>query len=166
MRLTLVLLVTYLAAVATTTFAGDLCVRNVMPHLLAAIAVGWVVTGNSRYDALVAAAMGLFSDGISAGRIGIDMAGLLLVGWILQQTRGRWSDHAPVRALLAGLAAGWLTLLGAAVAQLAGDAAFTLVEVVNETGIAAVYTAGVALPAFMIVGWLPPGERQAAPLSS
>lgn|GEM_PF-485881 len=150
----LLLPIVYLAAVVQTSLADVIQVGRVAPDLLAMVAVIWVVQVGGPRAFLVAGAIGLVEDLLSPGCIGPGMAGFLLVGYGVNWLRRRLSlDHLVLEVLTVG---GAVTVLvfGLSLAQwLLGEASLAWGILLERALGVGIYTAGVSLPAWMIVGW-------------
>ena len=151
----LLIVFVYLAAVADTALGEVLRVGNVMPDLVALVAIAWLVLVRSRWAFLTAGAVALLGDLIAPGRIGVGAAWMLLVGfglnWLAPRIRSRWM---PVR--LALVAAGLIVwCVGVAVtANALADTTLPLATLLARATGTAVYTAAVAVPVLMVAGWV------------
>jgi rod shape-determining protein MreD len=168
MRYLLLIPVVYAAAVVETSLGDVLAVGRVTPDLLALVAVLWVVTSRSRWAFLAAGAIGLASDLIAPGRLGVGMACFFLVGYGLAQLRAKLpTDHLAARVPVVAAAVTLLAALLATAHGLLGDVPGPLPPLVLRALGAGAYTAGLALPVLMILSWTgKPVPRRAAAVRS
>lgn len=147
---------TYTAAVLETAVAPALEIRHVMPDFFALAAILWLMTTALRRAFVAAAFVGLAYDFTTAGPPGIGLAAFTLAGFAVDQIKAKLdTNHFAVRIALVFAATVIIALVEALAARLSGEAALTLTTlVVRAVGVAA-YTAGVAVPVEMIIGWLP-----------
>lgn len=154
MRAILLIPLVYLAAVMETSLVDRMRIGNITPDLLALVAVIWLLTSTGSRAFLVAGAVMMVGDLISPGRVGIGMAWMLLVGYGLNRLRLRIAlNHLvlQVPAVFVSVTA-WAAGVGVS-ERLLGDASLPMAEVVARAFGVGFYTAGVALPVLMIVGW-------------
>ena len=148
--------IVYVAAVAQTSLVDLLQVGRVAPDLLALAAILWLLaTPASPWGPLAAGAVGLLEDLISPGNVGLGAAAFLLAAYVVVRVRSRLRlEELPWRVLTVWLAVTLIEVLLAAGKWLFGELAMdpgTLV--VRAVGVG-VYTAGVSLPAAMVLGWI------------
>jgi len=155
MRRILILPMVYATAVLETSLADVMRVGHVAPDLLALLAVVCVLRTPGRQALPVAGAIGLAADLISPGRLGLGVACFLLVGYALTRLRTKLPlDFFAGQVLAVGVAT---TLLAAALATgqwLFGEALVSLSTLLVRAVGAGIYTAGVSVPLWMILGWL------------
>jgi rod shape-determining protein MreD len=145
----------YLAAVFQTSLAPLADVRGATPNLLLLIAVGWLLTQPARQRLGAAALVGLASDLTSGGRLGLGVAAYaLLAEAVLAVQRKLDLRPLPLRLLLTWLAATAVTLVEALVARLLDAAALPWPTLLGRCTLVGIYTAGVALPVWMVLGWI------------
>jgi rod shape-determining protein MreD len=162
MRILLLAAVVYLAAVVETSLGDVMRVGRVTPDLLALVAVVYVLAARSPTAFLAAGAIALAGDLIAPGRLGVGAAWMLVVGYALGRLRHHVPlDHFAAQMPVVGLAvACWAT--GVAVtSKLLGDLPLDWSAIAVRTAGAGLYTAGVAIPVLMILGWT--RERASAP---
>ena len=164
MRFVILALVVYLTAVVETSLVAVMRVRHVTPDLLALVAVVWLLTAAGPRAFLAAGAVALVGDLIAPGHIGVGMAWMLLVGYGVTRLRARfqgatngrgfmWYDLAwqvPTVAVAVTLWAAAVGLTG----RLLGDVSLPWSTILARAAGVGAYTAGVALPVLMVVGWI------------
>lgn len=151
----LLVVVVYLAAVVQTSLVDMLRIGHVTPDLLALTAVVWVLLAPGRSGFLVAGAIVLVGDLIAPGHLGTGAAAMLVVGYGLWRLQAR----AKLANLGAQLLAVWAAVTVWAIAVgcsgwLLGDVSLSLSTVAARAAGVGLYTAGVALPVLMVVGWI------------
>ncbi|NQU24801.1 MAG: hypothetical protein HQ567_26255 [Candidatus Nealsonbacteria bacterium] len=155
MYIVLLIPILYLAAVAETALGDVMRVGDATPDLIALVAVVWLLIAAGPRAFLVAGAVALLGDLIAPGRLGVGMAWMLLVGYGVTWLRTRLkSDHlvAQVPVACAALIA-WA--VGVAITgRLLGDVALPLSTLLTRAAATGLYTAAVALPVLMVVGWM------------
>ncbi|MFH1264815.1 MAG: rod shape-determining protein MreD [Planctomycetota bacterium] len=154
MRPTLLLLIVYVTAVLETSLADAVRVGHVAPDLLALLAVVYVLSTPGRRAFLVAGAIGLAADLVSPGRPGLGVACFLLVGYALTRLRTKFPlDLLAGQVLAVGLGTTLLSTGLATGAWLFGEATVSLPTLLVRAFGVGLYTAGVSLPLWMILGW-------------
>lgn len=147
--------VVYVAAVADTTLAERIQVGRVAPDLLALTAVVWLLLAAGPSAFLVAGAIGLVADLVSSGRIGLGTACFLLAGYALVRLRQRLALEALPAQLAVVFAAVALLSAGVGVGRwLLGETVVGPVTLLLGALGVGLYTAGVALPLLMVLGWI------------
>jgi len=182
MRVVLLLLIVYVAAVAETSLVDVIRVGDVTPDLLALVAVVWLLTAGGPRAFLLAGAVALVGDLIAPGRLGVGTAWMLLVGYAVVRLRGRFQGATNFRGFVGAtdgrgfvgatdgrgfmrvdvlwqvpMVAAAVTVWAAAVgltARLLGDASLPWSTILTRSAGVGIYTAGVALPVLMAVGWI------------
>lgn len=164
MRYVLLALIAYLAAVIQTSLADSMRVGHLVPDLLALVAVVWLLVAAGPRAFLAAAGIALLGDLVSPGRPGIGFGWMLLIGYWLTRLRARFEITPGGRGLTCyGLA--WqaptvwaaVTVWAAAVGltgRLLGDVSLPWPTILTRALGVGVYTAGIALPVLMVVGWI------------
>jgi rod shape-determining protein MreD len=144
----------YFAAALDTAFVPAMAIGRIVPDLLALVAVACLCTIPGPKAFVLAAAIGLISDMISPGRLGIGMGCYALVGYALVHLRPKLGLRHPLTRTAASAVAIALLALGVSTLRaLTGDATlpwFTLA--CTSIGVGA-YSAFIGLPMFMILGW-------------
>ncbi len=164
MHFLILTLIVYLAAVAETSLVDVMRVGDVTPDLLALVAVVWLLTAAGPRAFLVAGAVVLVGDLIAPGRLGVGTAWMLLVGYGVTRLRVRFQGATDGRGfmwqqLVWQVPCVWLavTVWAAAVGltgRLLGDVALPWSTLLTRAAGVGVYTAGVALPVLMVIGWI------------
>ena len=151
----LLVIVVYLVAVIQTSLVDVLRIGQVAPDLLALTAVVWVLLARGRSAFLVAGAIALVGDLIAPGHLGVG------AGWMLAVGYGLWRLQAVVKLtnlgtqLLVIWAAVTVWAVGVGLSGwLLGDVSLSLPTVTARAAGVGLYTAAVALPVLMVVGWL------------
>jgi len=154
MAILLFVILAYLAAVAQPTLVPLLRVGDAAPDLLALLAVVWALRTRSRYGFLGAGAIALAGDLISPGRIGLGAGWMLLVafGLVWFQTRRRLCHPALQTAVVLVAVTLWAGALGLS-CRAFGQVDTEIVVLLRGALATGVYTAGVALPVLMVLGW-------------
>lgn len=153
-RWPVVLTLVYLAAVIETSLNDLLDVATAAPDWLALVAVAMVLALSDRYAFVAAAGIGLVSDLLAPGPLGPGMASFAIVSF----AAGRWKtkfryEHAAHHVAVTWVAVTLTSLAMASVAWLAGGTnAAPSTLMLRALGVG-VYTAGVAVPVFMLLGW-------------
>jgi rod shape-determining protein MreD len=144
----------YLAAVLETSLVDVMRIGPIAPDLLALAAIVWVLTVPGRWTFLAAGAIGLLSDLAAPGHLGVGMAWMLLVGYAVGRLRmGRNLDALPWQLPVAWAA---VTVWAAAVGltgRILGDLPLPWSVILTRSAEVGLYTAGVALPVLMVLGW-------------
>jgi len=164
MRVVLLFLTVYLAAVAETVLVDVIRVGEVTPDLLALVAVVWLLTAGGPRAFLVAGAVALVGDLIAPGRLGVGTAWMLLVGYGVVRlrlcfraaTNGRGFTGAQLLwqvPMVAAAVTVWAAAVGLT-ARLLGDASLPWSTILTRSAGVGIYTAGVALPVLMVIGWI------------
>ncbi len=145
----------YVAAVIEVSLGDLAAVGPVAPDLLALTAFVWLWMAGGPHGFLAAGAIGLFGDLISPGPVGLGAAAYLVVGYGLGAARQRTpADVFPVQVAAIGAAVAALGLAMACGHWLLGESSLCLATLSARAVGVGLYTAGVAVPALMVVGWL------------
>ena len=162
MRILLLALIVYLAAVAETSLGDVMRVGRVTPDLLALVATVYVLAARGPRAFLVAGAVALAGDLIAPGRLGVGAAWMLVVGYAVGRLRHHVRlDHFTAQVPVVGLAvACWAAGVGAT-ARLLGELPLAWSTTAVRAAGVGLYTAGVALPVLMVLAWT--RERAIAP---
>lgn len=155
MRYFAVIPVFYAAACLQTSLAEAVAIGRIAPDLLAlvAAAIALVVGGNAGL-ALVAA-IGLLDDLLSSGRLGIATAAYLLAGWAAIELAERFdSRQLTWRVLASGLFAAAVACGVGLARSTIGEPSAGLFRVVGGGLGVGIYTAGLAIPAWLAIGWI------------
>jgi rod shape-determining protein MreD len=155
MRYVAVIPVCYAAACLQTALAEAVTIGRIAPDLLALVAavIALVVGGNAGLG--LVAAVGLIEDLLSSGRLGIATATYLLAGWAAIEL----AEHVDPRqlhwrVLASGLFAAAVAC-GVGLARSAiGEPSAGLFRVVGGGLGVGIYTAGLAVPAWLAIGWI------------
>ncbi|MBN2475466.1 MAG: hypothetical protein JXB62_12720 [Pirellulales bacterium] len=155
MRFVWLTLAVYLAAVAETSLIDVLRIGEVTPDLLALVAVVWLLTSGSPRAFLGAGAVALVGDLIAPGHLGVGMGWMLLAGYGVGRLRARFRlEHLGWQVLITfATVAAWAAAVGAT-GRLIGDLSLAWSAVVPRALGVGLYTAAVALPVWMVVGWI------------
>jgi rod shape-determining protein MreD len=161
-RTLLLAVIVYVAAVVETSLGDVMRVGRVTPDLLALVAVVYVLAARSPRAFLAAGAIALAGDLIAPGRLGVGAAWMLVVGYAVGRLRHHVRlDHFTAQVPVVGLAvACWATGV-AATARLLGDLPLAWPAIAVRSAGVGLYTAGVAIPVLMVLGWT--RERAVAP---
>lgn len=153
-RLALVVLIAYLAAVAETTLAGGLEVRDVTPSLIALAALGWQLVAAGPYAFLGAGLIALVGDLLAPGRVGAGAAAMLLLAYAVGRLQSRVRiEHYLVQAAVVMIAVSLWAAASGLLRSVLGDAASGVWSVLRQSALVGVYTAAVALPVLMVTAW-------------
>ena len=164
MRVVLVSLIVYLAAVAETSLVDVIRVGEVSPDLLALVAVVWLLTASGQRAFLAAGAVALVGDAIAPGRLGVGMAWMLLIGYGISRLRAHFQGATNGRGftgaqllwqvpMVAAAVTVWAAAVGVTGRPL-GDVSLPWSTLLARSAGVGIYTAGVALPLLMVVGWI------------
>jgi len=155
MRILLLTLIVYLAAVIETSLVDLMRIGPVAPDLLALVAVIWLLVSDRPRVLLAAGAIALMGDLIAPGRVGLGMAWMLLVGYVVVRLRARFKvEHLFWQLLITWLAVTlWAFGLGLT-GRVLGDVALPVGTILARAAGVGLYTAGVSLPVLMILGWV------------
>jgi hypothetical protein len=164
MRCVILTLTVYVAAVAETSAVDLLRVGNVTPDLLTLAAVVWLLTAVGPRAFLVAGAVALVGDLIAPGRLGVGMGWMMLVGYGVTRLRARFQGATDGRGFMWQQLAWQVPCVWAAVTvwaaavgltgRLLGDVSLPWSTILARAAGVGTYTAGVALPVLMVVGWI------------
>ena len=151
LRLALLGLIAYAAAVAETSLAGALEICHVAPSLIALAALTWQLVAPGPYAFLGAGAIALAGDLCAPGRVGAGAAAMLLVAYGVSRLR---VEHygLQVAVLFAGTTA-WAVATGLLRLSV-GDSAVGGTLLLREPVLVGAYTAALALPILMVVTWV------------
>jgi len=168
MRFLVLIPIVYAAAVLETSLVDVLRIGNVTPDLLALTAIVWLLFANGPRAFLAAGAIALVGDPIAPGRLGVGMGWMLLVGYGVSQLRARVKcDHLVGQLTVTWAAVTiWATGVGLT-GRLLGEVAMPASTILARAVGVGCYTAGVALPLLLAIGWigepLLPRKRRPAP---
>jgi rod shape-determining protein MreD len=173
MRFIVLVVATYAAAVAQTVLAPALEVRHVMPDLLALVAVLWQLSAaRSRDDRaaggtprgfIAAALVGLAYDFTSSGPLGVGLGLFAAVGFFTAWVHAKVDLAHPLVQLATMFFATAAIAAGEAVLwRLHGEMALTWSTLAVRAACVGVYTAGLAAPTVMVLGWF----REVRPLET
>jgi len=154
-RLLLVGLIASAAVLAETSLADAMEIRQVVPSLIALAALAWQLACPGPYTFLASGAIALVGDLFAPGRVGLGAASMLLVAYAAGRVAQRLRiDHfvLQVPIVLVGTAA-WVLSTGL-LRWLSGDASISPLVLLRQAPAVAAYTAAVALPVLMVVGWM------------
>lgn len=155
MRVLILIPAVYVAAVLETSLADVIRVGPIVPDLLALVAIAWLLVAPGPRSFLAAGVVGLASDLISPGHVGMAAASFLLVGYGVTRLRARWAiTHFVVQVALVFAA---VTVIASALAMgewLMGTAPGGPSLLLSRSAGVGLYTAGVSLPMLMVVGWM------------
>jgi rod shape-determining protein MreD len=144
----------YLAAVLETWLAPRWEVSGAGPDLMVLVAFTWLTCSTGRSAILVAAMAGLASDLGSSAPLGLGMAVFALVGYCGVWLRRRLVlDHFPAQLGMLWFAAGATTLLQGFILHLIGQSTLPMRTLFERGALVGLYTAALAIPIFMIIGW-------------
>ncbi len=102
-----IILWTYTVFVVHSGYARALAIGGSAPHLVLAGLMLMIVRVSGRRGLLLAAGWGLLLDCLGTDRIGINLVGLTLTAWMVQQIHASWPVTASWRlGSLAAIAAG------------------------------------------------------------
>ena len=163
MRFLILILVVYIAAVVDTSPVDVMRVGHVTPDLLVLVAVVWLLTASGPRAFWVAGAVALVGDLISPGRLGVGMAWMLLVGYAVIRLRARFQGATNGRGFMwqklvwqvpcvLVTVTVWASAVGLS-GRLLGDVSLPWSTILARAAGVGIYTAGVALPVLMVVGW-------------
>jgi rod shape-determining protein MreD len=155
MRVALLALFTYLAAVAETSLVDAIGIGGIAPDMLALVALVWLLTARGPWAFLAAGAIALVADLIAPGRIGVGAAWMLLVGYAVTRARMRLKvDHLAIQApaVFAAVAV-WAAGVGLT-GRLVGDVSLPWWSVLSRSAGVGLYTAAASVPVLMVVGWI------------
>ena len=155
MRFLILLLIVYAAAVVQTSLSAVWQVGHVAPDLLALVAVVWLLRAAGPESFLVAGGVGLAADLIGPGSLGVSLASFLLVGYAVARLRRKSAPQRLPWQVMAVCAA--VTVLAACRAMghwLLGEVSLSPPAILSRAAGVGLYTAGVSLPLWMIIGWI------------
>lgn len=143
----------YLAAALDTAFVPALAIGRVVPDLMALSAVACLCIFPGSKAFLLAAVIGLISDMISPGRLGIGMGCYALVGYGLVCLRPKLGLRDPLTRTAAAAVA--IALLAVGISTLRTFTGETTAPWITSLGISVgvgIYSAFVGLPMFILLG--------------
>jgi rod shape-determining protein MreD len=150
----------YVTAVADAAVAPLLRVGTIEPIFLALLACV-VISRGGRKAFLATGVVGLTSDLLGPGRIGIDAAIYLVVGFALSQTKRRPGiEHPLAHTALAWLAISLLALCIGTTRWLAGEVPIAWTGILGRSLGVGAYSAALGLPVFMVSGWIESPARR------
>ncbi|HKD38584.1 MAG TPA: rod shape-determining protein MreD [Pirellulales bacterium] len=154
----------YAAAVVQTSLAPVLEVRHVMPDLFALVAVLWRLNtassigdraaGNSHRSFFAAALIGLAFDLTSSGPLGVGLGLFAVVGFLIAWLASKLDlTHPFMQLVTVFLATSAIAAGEAALCRIRGEASLSWATLLVRAISVGVYTAGVAVPIVMVLGW-------------
>ena len=155
MRILLLALIVYVAAAIEVSLADLTRIDHIAPDLLALTAVLYVLRANHPSGFLVAGLIALVGDLIAPGHLGVGMGWMLLLGFGLTRLKKRLPlEHLAVQgfALFAAVSV-WAAAVGLT-GRVLGDVSLPWSAILARAAGVGLYTAGVALPVLMVVGWI------------
>jgi rod shape-determining protein MreD len=156
MAILVLIFATYIAAVLQTSLAPVIEVRHVMPDLFALVAVVWMLRAAGPLGFIALAFVGLAYDLTSTGSLGVGLGLYSLVGYLLTWLSRKLDRcHLLLALPIIWLAASLITLGEAAAARFVGETALAWTTLAVRAVSVGVYTAALALPVLMVLGWLP-----------
>ena len=152
----LILLATYLAAVADTALAPVLKIYHVTPTLLPLVLiVACVTSAPSPWRIAQMAVVGLAFDFNSNGHAGVGIVGFALAAFALLQMRSVLRRLDPLEQAMACVPIVAAMLVVVAFGNFAfQENAISAGLTLARAGAASVYTAALSLPVWMVVAWL------------
>jgi rod shape-determining protein MreD len=155
MRLLLLAMAVYVAAVLQTTLVDAMRIGAVAPDLLTLVAVVWPLALSGPYGFLGAGLVGLAGDLVGPGRIGPGAVGMLAVGYALGRGKARFGlEHWLVQLpLVAAATVAFGALLGLT-RWLLGEVSLGPLEILRRALGVGLYTAAVSLPLLLAIGWI------------
>lgn len=142
----------YIAAALDTALVPALAIGRVVPDLLALVAVACLCTIPGSKTFVLAAAIGLISDLISPGRLGIGMGCYALVGYALVSLRPKLGLRDPLTRTVASAVAIALLAIGVSICRaVLGETTLPWITLLGTSVGVGVYSAFVGLPMFMIL---------------
>jgi len=161
-RIVLLILIVYLAAVVETSLSDVMRVGQVTPDLLALVAVVYALAARHPRAFLAAGAIALAGDLIAPGRLGMGAAWMLVVGYAVGRLHHYVRlDHFTAQVPAVGLAVACWAAGVAMTSKLLGGLPLGWSTIAVRASGVGLYTAGVALPVLMVLGWS--RERATAP---
>ncbi len=155
MRLLILTLIVYTAAVTETSLVDVTRIGHVTPDLLALTAIVYVLMANHPSAFVVSGLIALVGDLIAPGHLGVGMGWMLLLGFGLTRLKRHVPlEHlaAQVFAVLAAVSV-WAAAVGLT-GRVLGDVSLPWLTIVARSAGVGLYTAGVAVPVLMILGWI------------
>jgi rod shape-determining protein MreD len=148
------LAVVYLAAMLETSLADALRVGAVGPDLMALVAIIWVLRVPGARTFLAAGLVGLASDLIAPGRLGLAMATFLLIGYLVTRLKSKLHLEKPLCQVPTVLVAGGLSAAAIGVGcRVLGETSLDLSTLLGRAAGVGVYNAGLSVPLIMILAW-------------
>lgn len=155
MRFLILLPLLYAAAIVETSLADVIRVGHVTPDLLALVAIIWLLLVPGPRAFLAAGAIGLASDLIAPGRVGLAAACFLLVGYAVTRTRAKSrAEHLVWQVVMVWVAVTALAVALATGKWLLGEAPVALSILLPRALGVGMYTAGLSLPLLMVIRWI------------
>jgi rod shape-determining protein MreD len=144
----------YVAAAFDTAFVPALAIGRIVPDFLALVAVAWLCTSHGPKAFIWAAVIGLISDLLSPGRLGIGMACYALVGYAFVSLKPKLGLRDPLSRMAAAAVAIGLLTLGVSVFRGTADKTSLpwIMLLVTSAGVG-IYSACIGLPMFMVLNW-------------
>jgi rod shape-determining protein MreD len=132
---------TYTVFVLHSGYARALSIYGSRPHLVLVGLVLMIVRVNGRRGLLIAAGWGLLLDCLGTERLGMNLIGLTLTAWAVQQIDARWPLSSPWRlGALAALAAGIEFIAASGLWTLSGVPGLEFKRIVAAAAGSAVYS--------------------------
>ncbi len=146
--------IVYLAAVLQTWLSGRWEVSGAAPDLFVLIAIVWLTISSRGNALLVVALIGLAGDLSAPTPLGIGVALFAIVGYSISWLRQRLVlDHFAARVVCVWFAATTITLLEGWLRRFAGIAILPIPTLFERGMLVGLYTAAIAFPVFMVIGW-------------
>lgn len=155
MRYLAVIPALYAAACFQTSLVEAMEIGRIAPDVLALLAAAIALLVGGSGGLAMVAAVGLVEDLLSPGRLGIATASYLLAGWTATELAERFVPRLlATRLLFTGLFTG-VVACGVGLARCAiGEAAVGPWSVVGRGVGVAIYTAALAAPLWIAIGWI------------
>ena len=155
MRTLLLLVIVYVVAVLETSLVDVMRIGHVAPDLLALVAIVYLLTATGPRAFLVAGLIALLGDLIAPGHLGVGMGWMLLVGYAIMRWKARLPlEHLPAQVFVVlTVVTVWVMAVGLT-GRLVGDVSLPWMSILARPLGVGLYTAGIAVPALMVVGWI------------
>jgi rod shape-determining protein MreD len=145
----------YLAAVVETSLADALAIGGIAPDLLALVLIVRLLFGPPSHQLSISFVLGLIADLTTQTHAGVVLAGFLATGWVISHYALRVGPtNVPWGVLTVLAAVSGMTLFTAVGLQVLGETDLQWSSVTLRSLGVGCYTAGFALPVFMVMTWL------------
>lgn len=147
--------IVYLAAALQALLSPQWLIAGVGPDLLALSAFTWLAVSTNRFAFISVAFIGLAADLGSPAPLGVGMATFAVVSYLLIRLRSRIHlDHLPGHIAIVCLGVAITCFIQSISLRLLAQTTMPWLMLLPRSLLVGFYTAAIATPLLMIIGWL------------